>query len=66
MITPALAVLNQFGRLWDGDLHAGIWEHKENVTGQMEKLNWDAVATQASANPLKALELRWSYRGVLN
>lgn len=31
------------------------------MTGQMEKLNWDAVVTKASANPLRALELGRSF-----
>lgn len=57
MVTPGTNCIKLVWEDCDGDLHAGIWRNKENMTGQMENLNWVTTATKASDNPWRALEL---------
>lgn len=56
------------GCLWDqgGGRGGGGRKRGEIRTGQREKMSRDNVPTEASANPMGALELEWPFRIIQN
>lgn len=43
-----------------------LYERKRSRTGQRQKLNHEAVAAEASANPTESSGAEWSFKDVLN